>query len=176
MNFKKAIILTEQGIVAGPATQSANVKGLPKVVGPIVRRKVLAGYVADVRKRKKRKKVEEQHEAGLAPPTQLATYQDLEYQKKHWAGTRPEYKLKKDYFNQPTKKKKKKKDDDEVKSSVTVEQYNSMKTVDVPANYLNRSMTPFFYGQGKSEREHKPKTNYFSKPPKKKKKVKNETK
>jgi len=181
MKLKDAKTLVEQGVVmAGPATQSQAVKGVPKVVGPIVRRKVPAGYVADVRKRKKKKQVSEQHEAGLAPPTQLATYQDLEYQRKHWAGVRPEYKPKRNYFNKPiTKKKKKGKDEEEsdLKTSVTVEQYNPMKTRDVPPNYLVRSLTPFFYGQGKSEREYNPKTEYINKPPKKKKRGdKNDTK
>lgn len=38
------------------ATQSADVQGVPRIMHPITRRKVPAGYVADVRKRKKRKK------------------------------------------------------------------------------------------------------------------------
>jgi len=109
--------------------------------------------------------------AGLAPPTQLAPYQDLNYMKKHWSGTRPEYKPKKNHITTPKKKKKKKKaEDEEVKSSITIEQYNVQNTRDVPPNYLFRSLTPFFYISDDGEPEFKPKRDHFNKPPKKKRK------
>lgn len=38
------------------STQAADVQGIPSAMLPVVRRKVPAGYVADIRKRKKRKK------------------------------------------------------------------------------------------------------------------------
>jgi hypothetical protein len=108
----------------------------------------------------------EQHEAGLAPPTQLASFQDLEYQRKHWAGTRPEYKPKTQYiFKSKKKKKKKEEPDKEEKSGLTIEQY-VQKTRDVPPNYLMRSLTPFFYGT-KGKEEYKPKKKYIIKPKKK---------
>jgi hypothetical protein len=110
--------------------------------------------------------------AGLAPPTQLAPYQDLNYQMKHWAGTRPEHKPKKKYITQPKKKrkKKKKKEPEEVKSSITVEQYGVQRTRDVPPNYLVRSLTPFFYIGSDGEIEFQRKEDYFNEPPKKKRK------
>jgi len=108
--------------------------------------------------------------AGLAPPTQLATYQDLNYMTKHWAGTRPEHQPKKSHIITQKKKKKKKKaeEPEEVKSSVTIEQYNVQNTRDVPPNYLVRSLTPFFYMN--DEPEYKPKKSHLNKPPKKKRK------
>lgn len=38
------------------ATQAVDVEGIPKIMYPMVRRKVPAGHVADVRPRKKKKK------------------------------------------------------------------------------------------------------------------------
>lgn len=108
--------------------------------------------------------------AGLASPTQLAPYQDLNYMMKHWSGTRPEHKPKKSHITTPKKKKKKKKSEEpeEVKSSITIEQYNVQNTKDVPPNYLFRSLTPFFYMADKPE--HKQKKDHFNKLPKKKRK------
>jgi len=163
MKLKDAISLSEQVV---PATQSADVKGVPKIVGPIVRRQVPAGYIADVRKRKKKKVVKEQHEAGLAPPTQLAPYRDLEYQRKHWAGTRPEYKPKKSWIINPKKKQKKKKDSEEdIKSGLQIEQFAGSRTRDVPPNYLMRSLSPFFASKESDNMKYKAKKDYFNKPP-----------
>jgi len=47
MRFDEAIAM---------ATQAVDVEGIPKTMYPIARRKVPAGYVADVRDRKKKKK------------------------------------------------------------------------------------------------------------------------
>ena len=47
MRFDEAIAI---------ATQAVDVEGIPKVMYPMVRRKVPAGYEADVRPRKKKKK------------------------------------------------------------------------------------------------------------------------
>jgi len=47
MRFDEAIAM---------ATQAVDVEGIPKTMYPMARRKVPAGYVADVRDRKKKKK------------------------------------------------------------------------------------------------------------------------
>lgn len=111
---------------------------------------------------------------GVAPPTQLATYRDLNYMLKHWGGDRPEYKSKKKFVVVKKKKKKKKPEEDteKVKSDIAIEQYVH-KTRDTPPNYLNRALTPFFYKSGlKDEPEHEPKDDYLNDPPKKKKRKK----
>lgn len=111
---------------------------------------------------------------GVKPPTQMATYQDLNYMKKYWGGNRDEYKPKKTYVTAPKGKKKKKKPEEEpeeVKNSATVESYGLQKTRDVPRNYLNRALTPFFQGDKDGE-EYEPKKTHLNKPPKKKKKAK----
>jgi hypothetical protein len=94
MKLKDVIELNEQG------TQASDVSGIQKAMYPIVRRKVPAGYVADVRKKKK-KKITEGDDANLAytqstskgmpsPPDNLF---------KTFRGDRPKYKQKKKFLN-----------------------------------------------------------------------------
>lgn len=111
--------------------------------------------------------IAEQLQAGLAPPTQLAPYQDMNYMLKYWDGDRTEYKPKKSHLNktQTTKRKKKSK---KKKKYLTTEQYGAQKTRDVAPNYLNRALSPFF--QMTDEPEYKPKKDHLNKPPKKRKK------
>lgn len=116
--------------------------------------------------------ISEQHQAGLAPPTQLATYQDLNYMTKHWTGDRLDHKPKKSHLTKSKAKKRKKKEVENKKKSLTIEQYGAQKTRDVPPNYLFRSLSPFF--QMTDEPEHKPKKSRLTKGPKKKKKKKDE--
>lgn len=54
MRFDEAIAI---------ATQAMDVQGIPKVMYPMVRRKVPAGHTADVRDRKKKKKKGKKDEA-----------------------------------------------------------------------------------------------------------------
>ena len=114
---------------------------------------------------------------GVAPPTQLAPYQDLNYMLKHWGGDRPEYKVKKKFIVVKKKKKKRKPEEEpeeKVKSDITVEQYGVQNTRDVAPNYLTRSLTPFFMKASAELRagDHEPKEDYFNYPPKKKKRKK----
>jgi len=118
------------------------------------------------------------NEAGTVPPTQLSPTQDLNYQLRYWDGDRPEYDQKDKFINNKAKKRKKGKvkkvglmvtkveyDDDEKKEE------NNTKTRDVPPNYLNMSLSPFFM-RADDEEEYQPKKKFVTKQKKKKKKSK----
>jgi hypothetical protein len=123
MKLKEVLdIMTEQApATATPATQSTNVKGVPKVMLPIVRRKVPAGYTADVRKWKKKKgkqvpikEAEDPANAGDMYPQAMTQNKFVpspqDNMSRTFDGDRPKYKPKKKFF---LKKKKAKKVDEQ---------------------------------------------------------------
>jgi hypothetical protein len=107
MKIKDVIRLTLEQV----ATQSDDVRGIQKVMSPIVRRKVPAGYIEDVRKKKKRKitiREEEQQDVdSYDSMTSKGRKGNSSYSNmgKTFDGTRPKYKQKTDFlFNKKKKK------------------------------------------------------------------------
>lgn len=93
------------------ATQSSDVRGIQKVMSPIVRRKVPAGYIEDVRKKKKRKiTIHEEEQQDVDSYDSMSSkgrkgnssYSNMG---KTFDGTRPKYKPKTSFlFNEKKKK------------------------------------------------------------------------
>jgi hypothetical protein len=98
-----------------PATQSPDVKGIPKIMPPIVRRKLPAGYIEDTKKKKKRKIIiheEEEHQDvdSYDSMTSKGRRGNSSYSNmgKAFDGTRPKYKPKTNFlFNKKRKKRRK---------------------------------------------------------------------
>ncbi len=129
--------------------------------------------------------ISEEWSAGTVPPTQLSPTQDLNYQHRHWDGDRPEYVPKDKFVTKGKQKDKKRKkgtvkkiglmitkveygdDPDTEDSSYNIEQYNPTRTRDVPPNYLNMSLSPFFM-KADDEFEYDQKDSHITKPSKKK--------
>jgi len=106
MKIKDVIRLTlEQA-----ATQSLDVKGIQKVMPPMVRRKVPAGYIEDTRKKKKKKRIHEEEQVDVDSYDSMkskgrsgnTSYSSMG---KTFDGTRPKYKPKTNFlFNKKRKK------------------------------------------------------------------------
>lgn len=95
-------------IAMSAATQSPDVKGLPKVYAPVVRRE-LNGYEEDSKKKKKRKFVHHRnpmHEEEVVAVSAQRCFSDDSkntlLSKRVFAGERPKYKRKKNFFAKPT--------------------------------------------------------------------------
>lgn len=99
-----------------PATQSSDVEGVPKVMSPIVRRKVPAGYIETTKKNKKKKKIQEEESQEEAPDAYdylssksknpSSSYGGLN---KTFQGNRPKYKPKLNFLFKKIRGKKGKK-------------------------------------------------------------------
>jgi len=98
-----------------PATQSPAVRGIQKIMSPIVRRKLPAGYIEDTKKKKKRKitiheEEEQQDVDSYDSMTSKGRRGNSNYSNigKTFNGTRPKYKQKTNFlFNKKKKKNKK---------------------------------------------------------------------
>lgn len=112
-------------------TTSADVEGVPKKFSKIVRRKVPAGYIADIRKKKKKKEEISETAFGQMDPYQMQSYMTKFWKRGNGKMEEPE----------------KDEDEDEDEDEVDEDQFGQTAIVD--PNFKNKAIEPF-WRKGKS--------------------------